>query len=178
MTSPDVDRINESLKDSYGIETVSGLPMWRIVWSADQFEKRKSKFTPAGIELIQPQVFEFPKYPHVKNKWILENLVLVPDFQQDELCGLKKSYECMFVFEHQRTGAMLPPRYDVSQFIIHTIEVAKGAKFNAAKYKQDPEKAKKELDEMHEYLWGNETAVSDHLQYGTGVAVPSNYGVH
>ena len=176
MTSPEVDRINESLRDSYGIETVSGLPMWRVVWADDQLEKRKSKFSPKGIELIVPEVFEFPKYLHIKGKWILENLVLVPEFQRDELCGVTKSYECLFVFEHQLTGKMLPPRYDVCQFVIHNVEVAKGARFNSAKYTEDPEKARKELDAMQEYLWGDETAIVDHTQYGTGVFVPSNYG--
>jgi hypothetical protein len=173
--SPEIEQINRSLMDSYGIDTESGLPMWRVVWSDDQREKRLTKYTPLGIELLHKEVFELPKYQHVRHRWILENLVLVPEHQQAELCGIKKSYELLFTFEHQRTGEALPPRYDVCQFIIQNIETAKSGHFDAAKYQQDPEKSKKELDEMHDYLWGNETAISDHTQFGTGVFVPSNY---
>ena len=173
--SPEIERINQSLKDSYGIDTDSGLPMWRVVWSDDQLEKRLTKYTPAGIELIHEQVYELPKYQHVRHRWILENLVLVPEHQRKELCGIKKSYELLFTFEHQGTGAALPPKYEVCQFVIQLVETAKSGQFDKARYQQDPDKAKKELEEMHDYLWGNETAISDHTQFGTGVFVPSNY---
>ena len=175
--TPEIQRINQSLADSYGIDTVSGEPMWRVVFSDDQYEKRLSTHSEKGIEFIQPQVLELPKYRWVNHKWILENLVIVPEYQQRELAGVKTSYECIFVF-HDKDGKPLPPRYDVAQFVINLIEIAKGATPNVAKYTEDPEKASKELAEMEEYLHGNETDIGDALMFGTGVSVPSNYGVH
>ncbi len=175
--TPEIQRINDSLRDSYGIDTASNRPMWRVVFSDDQVEKRLCTHSPKGILLLQPEVQERPKYQWIKHKWILENLVVVPDYQRKELAGLQTSYEHIFSF-HDKDGNPLPPRYDVCQFVIHLIEIAKGTDPSIAKYHEDPEKAAKELKEMEEYLHGNETDVGDALMYGTGVSVPSNYGVH
>ncbi len=176
--SPEVERINQSLKDSYGIDTASGLPMLRIVFSDEQREKLRTRYNDRGAEMLQEEVRELPKYQWVKGKWILENLVVIPEFNRHEMADAKVSYEPLFIFEHQRSGNPLPPRYDVCQFIIHNVEVAKGGKFNTKKYTEDPEKAKKELAAMEEFLWGNETAITDATQFGTGVFVPSNYERH
>lgn len=174
----DVERINNSLRDSYGIDTVTGQPMWRVVFSDDQTEKRITKFSDGGIELMFPESREVKKYPWIKHKWGLEQLVLVPEHQQRELCGIKQSYEWMFTF-HDKDGKPLPPKYEVCQFVINLIEMAKdNAQAGVAKYVEDPEAAKKELAEMEEYLHGNETDVADHLMYGTGVVVPSKYEAH
>lgn len=171
----EVKRINDSLKDNYGIDTVTGQAMWRVVFSDDQLEKRVTKFSDGGIQLMFPEVREVKKYPWIKHKWGLEHLVLVPEHQQAELCGIKQSYEWIFSFD-DKNGTPLPPKYEVCQFVIMMIEMAKDeAQPGIAKYVEDPEKAKKELAEMEEYLHGNETDVADHLMYGTGVAVPSNY---
>ncbi len=176
FVSPEIERMNKLLKDAYGQDTDTGLPMWRIVFSDDQFEKRESKFTPSGVELLFPQVQELPKYQHIRHKWILEQLVLVPDINVKTLVGLRKSYECLIAFHNATTLEPLPPNYEVAQFCIQMVYDAKNnAQPNVAKYLEDPEKALKELEKMHQYLWADETAISDHLMYGTGVSVPSNY---
>lgn len=175
MSPADVERINNQLRDNYGIDTVTGQQMWRVVFSDDQTEKRIMKHSDGGIELAFPEAREVKKYPWIRHKWGLEHLVLVPFHQQYELCGIKQSYEWMFTFDNSK-GEPLPPKYEVCQYVINLIEVAKdNAQPNVAKYVEDPEAAKKELAELEEYLHGNETDVADHLMYGTGVAVPSNY---
>ncbi len=173
--TPEIEHLNQFLRDCYGIETTSDRPMWRVVFSDDQYEKRLTKYTDSGIELLVPEVRELPKYKQwIHGKWILENLVVVPEMNKAELAEAKTSYECLFVFENDK-GDALPPRIDVCQLIINIVGTAKGERFNAAKYKEDPEAKAKELAEMEQYLHGNETDVTDALMFGTGVSVPSNY---
>ena len=171
----DLEVINRALINRFGIDTNSTNPMYRVVFSDDQFEKRLTKFTDSGVELMIPEVRLLPKYKQwIKHKYVLENLVVIPEFQREELAGEKLSYEPLFVFENDK-GEPLPPKVEVATFIIEQVLAAKANRNPVAKYTEDPEKAIKELEEMEEYLHGNETSVTDALAYGTGVVVPNSY---
>jgi hypothetical protein len=171
-----LDSLNQQLADIYGIDTLNGLPMWRIVRAGEQYEERMSKFSENGVEYLQPQKVEIKKYKYIEpDKYVLENLVLIPFHNQYELCGRKFGYEPIWTFEHQLTGKALPPRIDVCHVVIDFIQIAKGKPFNGAKYKEDPEARAKELAEMELYLYGNETDVNTSLAHGEAIVVPSGY---
>ncbi len=170
-----IERINQQLQDYFGIDTASSRPMWRVVWSQDQREKRETMWSEDGsIALPYPVIMELPKYQHIKEKYILERLVLVPGHQQKELAGEKTSYECMWSFEDNK-GQYLPPRFDMCKFVIDNIYAAEGKK-SMRHYIDDPdlrENKEKRLAEYQEYLFGNETDVTDALARREGVVVPS-----
>lgn len=176
-----IDRMNKELRE-YGIETVTGLSMWRIVWAEDQLEKRFTNYTEAGIELIHPMVLELPKYPHLKGKYILEHLIGLSDSDQKELAGSGKiSYECAWTFMNKRQEYM-PPNMWLARFIIDSVNAAHG-QGDLVKYKDPdsiPEEArerhKQEIDNLYEELFGNENDVTDALAYHEGISVPHNYG--
>src|SRR5262245_59732691 len=112
----DVDVINQLLIDNYGIDVVNGLPSWRVVWSEDQFGKRLGTyddFTDGGIYLrTVTEVREVTKYRQwVTQKHVLERLVIVPDFNKDELPSVKISYELLFQF-WDKNGNYLPPKWE------------------------------------------------------------------
>jgi hypothetical protein len=176
-----ISSLNRQLIDLFGIDTVTGKAIWRIVWSEEQFEKRLMDVTDEGLDLLYPQVREVPKYRQwIKERYVLERLVLVSDDSRKELAGLKQSYEPLYVFMN-KDGDYLPPRLDVAQLVIDTVYAAQG-KSSLAKYK-DPEFDKdlslemkiKKIEEIEEYLYGNETEVSDSLNRHEGVVVPPNY---
>jgi hypothetical protein len=170
-----IESLNTRLRETYGVDTVTGQQMWRIVFSDDQYEKRKTNYTDAGILLLTPEIRELPKYKQwVQHKWVLENLVVIPEQNREELAGLKVGYELIWVFQDDFDNP-LPPKWEVCQLVISMIETAKGQKFNGAKYTEDPQAAAKELAELEQYLHGNETDVTDALKFGEGVVVPSNY---
>lgn len=175
MQTESVDLINKRLKDNFGIDTITGLPIWRVVWTTDQLEKRLTNVTESGIELIHPQVIEMKKYiPSLQNRYVLERFVIVPEFQQKEICTAV-SYEPLFFFEDKNNNP-LPPFYRICEFIIYNILFAQGQAGTLAKYKEDPdEKRREELDKMLELFFGNETAVTDALQVREGVVLPSKY---
>lgn len=172
-TTESIESLNKQLADLFGIDTSSTQPIWRIVWAEHQFEKRMSKFSPTGIEYIHPLPIEAPKYSHIKGRYILEKLEAIPVQHVAELCGVKVSYECKWVFENEKVG-YLPPRLDVAQLVIHTLNYAQhGNPSGLRKYVEDvDEEKRKEFQRIWDDLFGNETDVTDALRYKEGVTVP------
>ena len=112
-----IHSLNDQLLDLYGIDTITGIPIWRIVWSDDQREIRKMDVSPSGIDLLHPMVFEVPKYPYIRERYVLERLVIVPEQHQDELPANKLSYEPIFVF--QRGDGSLSSSYHACYYVCY-----------------------------------------------------------
>lgn len=170
-----IESINNQLISLFGIDTVTGDPIWRVVWSEDQYEKRLMDVDDKGNELLQPEVRLVPKYRQwIIEKYVLERLVVIPEVNREELADKKISYEPIFPFR-DKNGNALPPRIDVCKIVIDTIYAAMG-KSSLAKYKSGTEKELIErqasIKEIQDYLYGNESDVTDHLRYKTGVIVP------
>jgi hypothetical protein len=167
-----IESINYKLQRDFG-KYSDNRPNFRVVWSNDQTEKRWTNFTDKGMELINPEVRELPKYKqYAPERFILERLVPVP-FGSDLV--EKISYEPAWVFQ-DRFQNYLPPFYDGCVFVIESILNQTGHK-GFAKYKDpeaSPEYRAEQLQKVQDELFGNETDVTDHLAYGTGVVVPGN----
>ena len=171
--------LNNQLIDLYGIDTITGIPMWRISWSEDQFEKRRMETTPAGVQLLYPQVFEVPKYSYIKNKYVLERLVVIPPNNTDELPAAKLSYEPIWVYQNNE-GGYLPPVLHATKFIIDSVYAAIRQDGSMAKYKESADSLSEEgkearIDSLRDELFGNETDAGDALAYHEGIVVPRNY---
>lgn len=186
-TSESLESLNRQLVDLFGIDTVTGQPIWRIVWSEDQFEHRHGTyddFTPAGIYLrTVTEVRYVPKYSQwIRNKYVLERLVVIPECNSGDLPATRMSYEPMYPFQ-TNSGQYLPPRLDAAQFVIEAVLSAQG-KSTLAKYR-DPvnglstadylEMKNQELEILQEELFGNETDVGDAMAHGEAIIVPGNY---
>lgn len=182
-----VESINNQLRDEFGSDTITGLSIWRIVFSEDQFEKRLGTYddyTPAGIYLrTVTEVREVPKYrQYIKQKYVLERLVVVPLINAMDLPTSKLSYEPMYVFQ-TGSGKYLPPKFEAAKLVIDTVYSMQGQS-NLAKYK-DPDAglktddliAKKaaEIDKLQSELFGNETFAGDAMAHGEAIVVPRNY---
>jgi len=170
-----IDSLNRQLVDLYGIDTITGQPIWRIVWSEDQFEKRLMDTTDSGLILLVPEVRLVPKYRQwVHQKYVLERLVIIPEINIPELPATKVSYEPLFVFMDKNDN-YLPPILDVAKIVIDTVYAAQG-KGSLAKYTDNPDEEKvKRVNDIYDYLYGDETDVTDSLRYKTGVVVPRSY---
>ncbi len=181
-----VDDINKQLIDLYGIDTESSNPIWRVVYSEDQFEYRRGTYddyTPNGLFIrTVTEVRYVPKYRQwIHYKYILERLVAVPDSNILELPTVKKSYEPIWVFQDKNENA-LPPRIDACQFIINTIYAAQYGTHNLKKY-HDPEwcqeaeldNRKKRVDGLVEELFGEQSSLEGTTVTGESIIVPRNY---
>lgn len=170
----DVKIINRRLSDNFGLDSDTGRPMWLISWSNDQYEKRMMTHTPEGLSLLHPQLFEVPKYQWIRNRWILERLVLIPDIHIAELPTQKQSYECMYVFENPHTKDALPPKYEACKFVIDTVYAAMG-KSNLRKYVDEEanhpvEHKQARIDKLVEELFGDESSLLGRTITGEAVA--------
>lgn len=182
LTEP-IESINRQLVDLFGVDTVTGQAMWRVVFSEEQFEKRfgtYDDYTPAGIYLrTVTEVREVPKYSQwVQRKYVLERLTVIPEVNKDDLPTSKISYEPMYVFENKK-GEALPPRVDVCKVVIDTVYAAMGKK-SMAKYVDDysqytQEEQDKKIKELEEYLF-DPSQTADNIVVGQGIVVPHSYG--
>lgn len=181
-----IESLNESLRDLYGIDTETGKPMFRVVWAPEQTEKRLTKYTDSGVELLQPEVRELPKYQWINDAYVLERLVLVPDVSKKELPTSHLSYEPLWVFIDAK-GFPVPPVLQACKFVVDCLYSALGKK-SLSKYKDpnDPsitnpqeayEAKKAELDELQNELFGDESGLSGSTinESGNSIIVPANY---
>lgn len=172
-----LDALNARLVDHFGIDSDTGRPMFRIVWSDDQLEKRRVSEV-AGIHLLYPVVMEVSKYPYLKHLYVLERLVAVPDINAEELPTQKLSYEPIWAYR-DAAQKPIPPLWTPTKFIIDTLYAALGKK-SLRKYVEDeknttPEGLDQRITELCEELFGNETETGDAMAYGEAIVVPENY---
>lgn len=181
-----IESINKQLIDLFGIDTISGLPIWRVVWSEDQFEYRYGTYddiTPGGLYLRTiTEVRYVPKYRQwIQNKYILERLVVVPTINEDDLPDTKISYEVLWVFEDKK-GGYLPPHMEATKFIINTVYSVQYSNHNLARYSdpdnsqgQELENRRKRIDGMVEELFGEQSSFEGSTITGETIIVPRNY---
>lgn len=182
-----LDTINKHLVNHFGIDTISGIPIWRIVWSEEQFEKRLGTYedyTKGGIYIrTVTEVREVPKYRQwIQEKYVLERLVVVPIFNENELPTSSVSYEPIWVFE-DRLGNYLPPKFEAAKFVIDTIYSAQYANHSLTKY-VDPENTQEKhleakrlrVEGIIDELFGDQSSLQG-TTYVTGesIIVPRNY---
>lgn len=166
LTEP-IESINKQLISLFGIDSDTGRPMFRVVSSWDQYEKRYTNVTKEGFQLNTPEVVELPKYDQrdldYKGYYILERLVIVPAIHQNEMTEVM-SYEPLWVFrgkDKQGNDIAVPPKTDACKFIIDTMYAASGKK-SLVKYvdeevKNPIEIRDKRLDKLQEELFGDES---------------------
>jgi hypothetical protein len=165
-----VESLNRQLTDEYGLDSSTGRSIFRIVWANDQLEKRLTDTLDSGIQLLYPIVREVKKYSYLKDLWVLERLVVVPDINQSELPTSKLSYEPVWAYRDA------PPDWMGTKFIVDTLYAALGKK-SMAKYVEpaSAQDREKRISKLQEELFGNETEVTDALTYKEGIVVPSTY---
>ncbi len=176
----EVARINLLLRNEFGIETTSDRPIYRVVWSNNEFEKRLMHYKDSGIKLLTPEVREVPKYKQwAADRYILERLSYVEtDIKENqELTVNKVSYEPIWSFVDNKLN-YLPPKYEVCKIIIDTIHAAINGDSSLAKYKDNEaslEETSKRVESIQQELFGNETETGDAIAHGEAVIVPRNY---
>ncbi len=164
-----IETLNQRLIDYYG-KVDDGRARWRVVFSADQYEKRYgtfNKFDNSGNVTGQDTGVEIrPKYAHyIHDKYILEYLIFIPEGSQTDLVE-KSSYEPIWTFQTKDYIA-LPPDWDAIVIIIASVNNAVFTKHAGPKYKQSNEDVKQEdllrKKAIYDRLFGNESPIGDAL---------------
>lgn len=181
-----IEVLNQRLQDNYG-RFENGQPIWRIVFSEDQYEHRFGtfrKFDNSGNYLGEVTGFEYvPKYKQwLPQQYVLERLMPVPELNRKELTTAL-SYEPVWGF-HDKHGKPLPPIWEATVLIIETV-LKKAAETVKAPYKDpkilesDPKIARDvrraKIDKLVEQLFGNETDTTDAMMTKEAIVVPTSY---
>jgi len=132
-----IETINRQLIEHFGVDTITGQPMWRVVWANTVMEKRLMTHTRSGIELSTPCVMEVPKYQTVKDRYILERLIGLDPIASMEFAGEKLYYNPMWTFKDIKDN-YLPPFFEGCKFIIDGV-LHKEGKVNIGAIYLDPE---------------------------------------
>src|SRR5215471_2559895 len=163
-----LDVLNRRLVEKYG--NFSGdpmFPMYRIVWSGDQYEHRWVEYTPEGLQCA-PYVRQMPKYRQWQGDcFILERCLVLPpgsDIETEHGFG----YEPLWAYK-THNNEPVPPVWFATELIIETVLEA-AAKAVGTKYTpryRDPdaglnkkdliEKREERLKQLEKELFGNET---------------------
>lgn len=183
-----LETINQFLRDNFGVDTVTGQVMYRVVWADDLFENRLTKYTDSGIEMLHEEMRLLPKYPWCRGFYVLEMLQVVPEASLRELGGRKIDYNIL----HKFMGANelpVPPAIWACKFIIDTVNAAMG-KSSLSEYldpanpenrviasEQDKYEANKaRIDQIQNELFGEESGLDGTtLNCGSSSIVPQNY---
>ena len=170
-----VETLNTRLIDHFGKDSDTGQPMFRIVWSEDEVEKRLVECTDLGVQLLYPEVREVKKYWYLRELYVLERLVEVPEFQVKELAGKRLSYEPLWAYRDDKDQPVRPV-WESTKYIIDIFYAALGKK-SAYQYVDPyaPENKETRIQKLEEELFGNETKTGDALAYQQGIVVPQNY---
>ena len=178
--SEKIETINRRLVETFGIDTASSKPMYRVVWANDQYEYRFGTWQDFDKnDTLIREVTEaryVPKYLNSKGFYVLENLVGVPEHQIQELCGLKVSYEPLWTFK-KNGREFVAPKFDICKLIIDTRHEAM-KKNGYVRYVDD--KVKQAVTDPRGYhrekiqllmaeMFGNETPLTDALARKSGV---------
>jgi hypothetical protein len=119
-----IETINEQLRRTYGIDSISSRPIYRVVWANDELEKRLMHFTDAGIQLLTPEIREVPKYTQwAKDRYILRTIKLCQKLiapEKMQMTVSKVSYEPIWSFVDNKLN-YLPPRFEVAKVVIDTV---------------------------------------------------------
>jgi hypothetical protein len=162
-----ISRINYTLEKDFGRYT-DGRPIWRVVWSGDQYEQRWVQHTSEGFELLFPEVQERRKYQHIIERYVLE--MLRESGPKTDLTT-PMSYEPVWVFR-DRFENYLPPTIWACKLVIDTVMENMHKGVSHKKY-FDPNTSEEQRQatilKMEQELFGNETPVGDALRHKFGV---------
>jgi hypothetical protein len=123
-----------------------------------------------------------PKYRQwVKEKYVLERLVAIPEQNLIDLPATKMSYEPIWVFQDKNEN-YLPPRIDACKFIIDTVYAAQYGTKNLKKY-HDPDSSqeaelanrKERINGIIDELFGDQSSLAGTTKTGETIIVPRNY---
>lgn len=172
--SESVDTLNKRLAEYYG-RSPAGLPIYRLVFSDSQTEKRRGEFEEFLGKIFLRRVFgvrEVPKYPYVKGRWILEVWLPIshPEIYNSEYNG---SYEPLWVFQ-DINGNHQQPIWKAIQLLISWNEnkVRKDAKMVEA---EEEEERQRQEQKDFEILDNQMPSLVSKLASKEAVSVPKEY---
>lgn len=151
-------------------------PLFRLVWSDDQYELRTGTFTDwaSGVKIREYKATErVPKYNYIKERWIIEQWFPPEVTLNAELPHSHEgSYEPIYVFESSK-GQVLPLNLRVAQIVVRNCLLNS----RSTMLRRSEDLSRRERVEQVEYnkdldLLNDEGAVVSQLHDGSAILNP------
>lgn len=152
--------------DQYG-KSLDNRSKFRLVWSTDQFEVRRSLFEYSlnGIYIgLQEEIRRVPKYMMIQDRWILEELVL-GQAHPDLLESFNGTYEPLYVFESS-AGIPLPVTLKILEIVMSYKMRQISSMAIRSRILTEQEEKTKRIDEADSDLLSNTSVLQSHLHHG------------
>lgn len=169
-----LNKTNKML-EQYG-HNIKGNPIFRVVWSDDQFENRKGQYNEFSGEIFLRTyigVKRVKKYPTIKGRWVFEKWlygITHPDLPDNK----DGSYECIYIFQTNE-GKPLPLDLDIVQFIAKGLSEYVDKSKNKQIIEDQLTKKEKELDTKEELVLEDASPLmASNLHTGRAVTVLEN----
>jgi len=170
-----VKHINKWLKGQYGSDLLNR-PIFRIVWSEDELEKRAGTFEDFYGSILcrtWKGVRECKKYGAAtyKERFILEKLIFGIDNQ--EIWGETKNgtYEPVWVFRGPGDTYQVPT-LKATEFVLRMLLGDKEKRTQKDVDYDEAQSLQEDIETAYEALGGPEGDISSHLRTGSGIVVP------
>lgn len=162
--------INRRLLETYG-RGIGDLPLYRIVWSTSELEKRYGTFikeTEAGLYLGEETCErEVPKYFMWPDYWILE--FIQPNVNNREILA-RVTYEPLWVFK-DKNDKPLPYDWDILLILIRAHQTRVITKSPAQLASEEQDRKEQESKVFLDQLKGEASPFSGKLEKGSREAI-------
>jgi len=178
MDNTKLQAFNNRLRELYGLY-YDGKPLFRLVWSDSQIEKRWGQFERWSGSVYLGDftgIAEVPKYPYVQSRWILEKREghLPSPELPEKIC-----YEPKWVFENKE--GPVEPEWWAIELLVHNINNPRRAIDNkdTANDAHDkhlpgsPAHVESERQKVMDVLDDELSDITSALRFGEGVTVPA-----
>jgi len=154
-----------------------GQPLFRVVWSNHQNERRRGTFNEFYGELFVRTTFgvhERPKYPWIEDRWVLERWYPAEVVHHDDLPESNRgTYEPIYVFQDGE-GKALPPVWRVVQLILYALTHPVSPMLRKSQLELEAEKMKVEQYTRDlESVGGEVSRVEERFARGEAVFIKS-----
>lgn len=177
LSNEDFKLINRYLKDYYG--HTENNANFRLVWADDERQIRLTKYTPEGLEMLYPEARGMPKYLDIKERYVLERLIVIPEFGENDIVNETLTYQAIWTFEKfddRRNKIYVLPNFGACKFIVEIVLENVRSAGASVKYRNpddNPDEAMENklvrLKNLEEELFGDESAISDALGHRRAV---------
>lgn len=158
-------------------------PLFRLVWSDDQYELRKGIYNIFYGDIFVRQesgTLKVPKYSHIKERYIIElwyppELAYTPELPE----SINGSYEVRYVFE-DKDGNRLFLRKRVVEILMnhwlkpHESSALKQSKYKELKEQKNIESYNKDINDIGAVT---SSEIMSNLYFGEAVIVPNKFDV-
>jgi hypothetical protein len=168
----DLENVNNWLKEKFGKDDL-GRAKFRLSWSEDQFEKRRGTFNEFAGKIFVRKftgIATVPKYPYVKERWILEQYIAFPSVEI--VSSENGSYEPVWVFS-DKNGDYIRPIQRAVEFILWTLLFGTKDKMTPKGLKDEEQnQIESETKFFQEYLENDRPYLATMLANKEAITVP------